>query len=184
MSSLSNSASYHATEYAQNGTITVSNAAPFYSTSLESTGVSAITADTAGNITYTLTGSPDLSEVIVGSEAFIKGDYDNPSNNGLKTITNVIDSADQITVSNDGRNGVTVATAENTFLSVKGLRSAKLIPATNLKVSSVSVYNHVGTYPTVFSAGNEYVVDLQSLVLTSGEAVITLAPFYKEPEAL
>lgn len=184
MSSLLNSASYHATKYAQNGTITVSNVAPFYSTSLERTGVSAITADTAGNITYTLSGSPDLSEIIVGSKAFISGDYDNPSNNGLKTITNVIDSADQITVSNEGRNGVTVSTAENTFLSVKGLRSASIVPATNLKVSSISVNNHVGSYPTVFSAGNEYVVDLESLVLTSGEAVVILAPFHEEPKAL
>lgn len=181
MSSVANSASYHLTEYGKNGTITVSNAAPFYSTSLDSTEVTAITADSAGNITYTLTGTPDLSQVIVGSKVFVVGDYSNPSNNGIKTITNVIDSADQITVSNDGRLGVTVATADNTFLSVKGLKSAILKPATNLKVSSISVNNHVGTYPTVFTADQEYEIDLASLVLTSGDAVIFLAPEYKEP---
>lgn len=184
MSSLSNSSSYHETEYAQNGTLTVSNAAPFYSTSLDSTEVTAITADSSGNITYTLSGSPDLSEIIVGSKAFIKGDYSNPSNNGLKTITSVSDSADSITVSNLDTNGVTVATAENVFLSVKGLRSAWIKPATNLSVSSIEVFNHTGTYPTAFDAGVTYKVDLSSLVLTSGEAVLAIAPFYNEPDEL
>lgn len=184
MSSLSNISNANDAQFGRFGTYNLSKTNPFYSTSLDATEVSAITADASGNITYTLApeASADISEVVVGSYIEVKGETTSAANNGIKQITAVSASADQITVNNGSRVGTTVASAENTFLSVRGLKTISIIVQSDLVISSIGLNDSIGTPSTAgYNAEYSNVIDLNELVVASGEAIIALAPDYKAP---
>ena len=71
---------------------------PFYTTQVNGLVIASI-AFSAGVSTYTFSGTPDLSEVMVGNALEVYGCTDN-RNNGKFTITAVNDGADTISVSN------------------------------------------------------------------------------------
>jgi hypothetical protein len=183
MSSLSSISNAALLQFGGEGTYTVDSNNPFYSESLDRTSVSAITADTADNITYTLNGSPDLSKIIKGSLAVIVGDRNDTANNGIKIITNVVDSADQITVSNAGRTGTTVATAEDVFLSVKGLKAIAINVNSDLTVSTLELDENYGGSASIsgFTAGFSSILPISELTVSAGEATLFLSSERKEP---
>lgn len=182
MSSLSNISNANEAQFGRFGTFNLSSSNPFYSTSLDYTVVSDITADTSGNITYTLSGSPDLSEIVVGSYVVVNGDQDNAANNGIKQITNVIDSADQITVDNLGRNGVTDASPSDVLLSVRGLKTVAITVQEDLTISTLELNDTIGTPATAgYVAGYSNVLDISKLEVSAGTAVLAIAPDFKEP---
>lgn len=182
MSSLSNISNANEAQFGRFGTFNLSSSNPFYSTSLDYTVVTDITADTSGNITYTLDGSPDLSEVIVGSYVEVRGDQDNAANNGIKQITAVNDGSDTITVSNLGRNGVTDASPENVLLSVRGLTTVGIKVQADLTITTLELNDTIGTPATTgYTAGYSNELDISKLAVSGGTAIIAIGPDVKLP---
>ena len=124
----------------------------------------------------------DLSQIIKGSKAVIKN---SPSeqNNGVKFITNVIDSANSITVSNDGLVGVD-ETSDKAVLEIHAPKTIGVFVNEDLTVSTIEFGNNQGGSASTagYTAGTTKVGDIRKLTVSAGTAELYLAPDFLSPE--
>ena len=182
MSATSNLGNLGPSQFGQFGQYTVDSNNPFYCTPLKRTPVTNVSADSAGNITYTLSGTPDLSEIVVGAKVFVKN-LPSEENNGVKFITNVIDSADTITVSNDGLVGVD-ETSDKAVLEIHAPKTIGVFVNEDLTVSTIEFGNNQGGSASTagYTAGTTKVGDIRKLTVSAGTAELYLAPDFLSPE--
>lgn len=125
----------------------------------------------------------DLSRIIEGSKVIITN-CPSEQNNGIKFISNVIDSADTITVTNNGIEGVD-ETADNAVLEIHAPKTTSLTAVNELTISSIEVENNRGaaTPTTGYTAGSIAYGDFRELVVTgSSVAKLSFAPDFLSPE--
>ena len=180
---VTNSSDYNLATTGLAGEFIVDSSNPWYSTPLNATAITDVSAS-GDQITYTLGGTPDLSEVKEGDKLIIKGLEDN-ANNGIKVIVSVNDGADTITVDNEGVDGVTDASPRaNAKASVVARKSVCLFVESDLTVTTVAKENSFGAAPSTlsYSAGNYYYGDFTELVVSGGVGVIYFDPDERDPE--
>jgi len=182
MSATSNLGNLGPSQFGQFGSYTVDSGNDYYCTPLKRTPITDISADTAGNITYTLAGTPDLSEVIKGAKAVI-ANCPSEENNGIKFVSNIVDSANTITVSNNGLVGVD-ETSDKAFLEIHAPKTIGVFVNSDLTISTIEYANNNGASASTsgYTAGTTKVGDIRELTVSAGEAELYLAPDFLTPE--
>lgn len=182
MASVNNISSSNEAQFARQGGFTVNSTNPFYSGTLGITSATEASADSAGNITYTLSGTPDLSKIVNGCVARIQN-FPSKENNGIKVITRAIDSADQIIVSNGGVIGVS-ETADKAVVSIKAPKTVGIYVNSDLTITTITKEDNKGGSASTsgYTAGVEKVDNITELVVSDGEATLIYGDGFIEPE--
>lgn len=176
MANLTNQGNANLGSLQQLKTFTVDSNNSFYSTALAPTLIDSVSAS-GDAITYTLTNSPDLSEIIEGSVAIIRGLGDN-ANNGVKVITGVDDGNDTITVNNLGTDGVTDASPQKyATLEVQGLKTVGMQVYQDLTVTSIEKEdNYGGDTPTAdYISPGSYTGKYTKVEVSAGVAELAIS---------
>jgi len=182
MSATSNLGNLGPSQFGQFGQYTVDSANDFYCTPLKRTPVTEVSADTAGNITYTLAGSPDLSEIVKGAKV-ITANCPSEENNGIKFVSSFVDSANTVTVTNNGIVGVD-ETSDKAFLEIHAPKTLGFDVRSDITISTIEYGNNRGASASTsgYTAGTTKLGDIRELTVSEGEAELYFAPDFLSPE--